>query len=64
LEVLHPANTLQYNPLFSEPITGVIVGDDLYCLSAAYLRQFAIEKTYDYNLLKNPLILKYLLLNH
>ena len=52
------------NPLFNEPTTGVIVGDDLYCLAATYLRQFAIGKAYDYKQLKNPLILKYHLQNN
>jgi hypothetical protein len=49
----------QNNPLFNEPTSGVIVDYELYCLAATNLRQFRIGKTYDFNLLKNPLILKY-----
>jgi hypothetical protein len=49
----------QRNPLFNEPCSGVIVGNELYCLAATYLRLFEIGKDVKTDLLKNPLILKY-----
>jgi len=51
------------NPLFDEPTTGVIVGDELYCLAATYLRLFVMDGNVDISKLKNPIILKYQLQN-
>lgn len=53
----------QGNPLFNEPTSGVIVGDELYCLAATYLRQFVMDRSMDMAKLKNPIVLKYKLLN-
>ena len=47
------------NPLFAEPTTAVIVGDDLYCLAATFLRQFTLEAAADAGRLGKPLVLKY-----
>ncbi|RPH28915.1 MAG: hypothetical protein EHM93_18035 [Bacteroidales bacterium] len=51
------------NPMFSEPTTGIIVGDDLYCLAATYLRSFTGSKQVDISKLGKPRVLKYNLIN-
>ncbi|HAB53503.1 MAG: hypothetical protein A2W99_16510 [Bacteroidetes bacterium GWF2_33_16] len=53
----------QNNPMFNEPTSGVIVGDELYCLAATYLRQFVMDGKVDVTKLKNPIVLKYQLNN-
>jgi hypothetical protein len=47
------------NPLFAIPTTGVISGDELYCLAATLLDQLSVSGNYDIAKLKNPLVLKY-----
>lgn len=47
------------NPLFGMPTTGVIAGDNLYCLAATLLDQLTVDYKYDITKLKNPLVLKY-----
>lgn len=47
------------NPFFGMPTTGVIAGDNLYCLAATLLDQLTVDYKYDITKLKNPLVLKY-----
>jgi len=51
----------QNNPLFNQPTTGVIVGDELYCLAVTNLRLFGTGIDANSVLLKNLLVLKYCL---
>lgn len=47
------------NPLFEMPTTGVIAGDNFYCLAATLLDQLTVDYKYDITKIKNPLVLKY-----
>ena len=49
----------QNNPLLNEPTTGVIIGDELYCLAATYLHLLELNGTSDTTKLKNPIVLVY-----
>lgn len=47
------------NPLFDIPTTGVIAKGELYCLAATRLSSLKEDGTFDINVLKEPLVLKY-----
>jgi hypothetical protein len=61
-EILSQSIIDKNNPMFSEPTTGVIIGDDFYCIAATYLRYFTGEEQIDKSKLRNPIVLKYNLL--
>ena len=47
------------HPLFDVPTTGVIANGELYCLAATRLNSLKQDGTFDINVLKDPVVLRY-----